>query len=88
MATSTTPRRGGKHPIYGIFVGGSDLDDNYRLTGTRHYKFTAQRRGPKVINSIEQALLSTIASKDADKFDGNLEKNQRQRQMRLTKVHS
>jgi len=75
MSTTTpTPRRGGKHPIYGIFIGGSDLDDSYRLTGTRHYKFTAQRRGPKVINSIEQALLNTIASKDADKFDGNLDK--------------
>jgi len=72
--SSTTPRRGGTHPIYGTFIGGSDLDDTYRLTGTRHYKFTAQRRGAKVINSIEQALLTTIASKDADKFDGNLDK--------------
>ena len=74
MTTTDPPRRGGNHPIYGIFVGGSELNDRYELTGSRHYKFTGQRRGAKVINSIEQALLSTIASKDADKFNGNLER--------------
>ena len=64
MTTADPPRRGGNHPIYGIFVGGSEINDRYELTGSRHYKFTGQRRGAKVINSIEQALLSTIASKD------------------------
>ena len=73
MAT-VPPRRGGEHPIYGIFLGGGELNDLYELSGAHHYRFIGQRRGAKVINSIEQALLSTIASKDADKFNGNLEK--------------
>ena len=76
MTTTNPPRRGGIHPIYGIFLGGSKLDDTYRLTGTRHNRFTGQRRGPKVINSIEQALLKTIDSTDACKFNGNLEKTE------------
>ena len=67
------PRRGGDHSTYGIFLGGSDLNDEYKLLGTRHYKYTGQRRGPKVVNSIEQALHSLAESKDADKFNGQLE---------------
>ena len=47
----------------------------YQLMGTRHYRFTVQRRGAKVINSIEQALLTSIASTDSIKFNENLEKN-------------
>ena len=73
MAQPTPPKRGGIHPTYGIFIGGGELDDEYKLTGTRHYKYTAQRRGAKVINSIEQALLKAIDSKDTDKFNGKLE---------------
>ena len=70
------PRRGGNHPTYGVFLGGAPLDNNYRLTGTRHYRFTSQRRGAKVINSIEQVLLSAINSKETEKFNGNLEKSE------------
>ena len=72
--STTPPRRGGVHPIYGIFLGGGELDDEYKLTGSCHYKFTGQRRGAKVVNSIEQSLLTAIESTDADKFNGNLEK--------------
>ena len=67
------PKRGGIHPTYGVYIGGSELDENYRLAGTRHYKYTSQRRSAKVINSIEQALLNAIDSKDNLKFKGNLE---------------
>ena len=70
------PKRGGEHPIYGIFIGGSELDNTYNVTGTRHYRLTGQRRGPKVVNSIEQALLKTIDSNEACKFNGNLEKTE------------
>ena len=69
------PRRGGNHPTYGVFLGGAPLDDNYCLTGAQHYRFTAQHRGVKVINSIEQSLLSAISSKDFEKFNGNLERS-------------
>ena len=73
MAQLTEPRRGGIHPTYGIYIGGGELDDEYKLTGTRHYKYTSQRRSAKVINSIEQALLKAIESKEIDKFNGKLE---------------
>ena len=73
MALQQPPRRGGVHPIYGVFIGGGELDNTYNLAGTRHYKYTAQRRSAKVVNSIEQALLKAIDAKDIDKFNGNLE---------------
>ena len=66
-----SPRRGGEHPTYGIFIGGSFLDNEYKLTGTRHYQFTSQRRSANVVNSIEQALLTTIESKSAPKLKAN-----------------
>ena len=81
------PRRGGEHPTYGIFIGGSDLDDQYKLTGTRHYKYTSQRRGAKVVNSIEQALLSTIASNSSPKFNGNLERTPSTQDTELDKLN-
>ena len=67
------PRRGGVHPTYGVFVGGSELDEKYCLTGTRNYQFTTQRRSAKVVNSIKQALLKAIEAKDINKFNGSLE---------------
>ena len=69
-----TPRRGGNHPTNGNFIGGSPLDNQYRLVGKRHYKYTAQRRSAKVVNSIEQALLTTIKSKQTPTFNVKLEK--------------
>ena len=68
------PKRGGEHPTYGIFIGGGFLDNQYKLMGNRHYQYTSQRRSAKVVNSIEHALLNTIKSKPAPKFNGNLEK--------------
>ena len=68
------PKQGGEHPTYGIFIGGGFLDNQYKLMGNRHYQYTSQRRSAKVVNSIEQALLNTIKSKTAPKFNGNLEK--------------
>ena len=68
-------RQGGEHSTYGIFIGGSFLDNQYKLTGARHYRFISQRRITKVVNSIEQALLPTIESKTAPKFNENLEKH-------------
>ena len=74
--TTDPPQREGEHPIYGIFIGGDELDDTYHLTGTRHYLFTGQRRGAKVINCIEQALVENNDSDDANKFNGSLKKSE------------
>ena len=49
------------------------MDDEYKLVGDIHYKYTSQRRSAKVINSIEQALLKAIDSTELCKFNGSLE---------------
>ena len=81
------PRRGGEHPIYGIFLEVGELNNQYQLIGTRYCKFTGQRRSAKVINSIEQALLSTIQSSDQSKFDGNLETTSASKGTELDKLN-
>lgn len=81
------PRRGGQHPTYGVFIGGAELDNRYKLIGTRHYKFTSQRRGAKVINSIEQALLSAIDSQTSSKVNGNLERTPSTQDTELAKLN-
>ena len=66
------PKRGGEHHTYGKYIGGSFLDNQYKLTGSRHYMYTSQHRSAKVVNSIEQALLTTIESKTAPNINRNL----------------
>ena len=73
MTVRPPPRRGGEHPTYGVFIGGSELHDEYKLVGTRHYQYTSQRRSAKVINSIKQALRKAIDLKEVSKFNGGLE---------------
>ena len=87
MTTRAPPRRGGEHPFYGLFIGGSELDNQYKLTGSRHYKFTSQLRSAKVINSIEQALLITIDSQTSPKFNGNLERTPSTQETELDKLN-
>ena len=67
------PIRGGSHHIYGIFLGGSPLDSNYKLTNHRLYKFSTQRRHVKSISSIERALFDARDNTTCIKFNGNLE---------------
>ena len=76
MTANPPRRRGDKHPIYRIFIGWGELDDTYHLTGSRHYRFTGQRCGAKVIYSIEQVLLNVIDSNNTSKFNSNLEKSE------------
>ena len=45
------PVRGGNHPMYGIYIGGSPLDVNYKATrqGRLSYRSQMQRRNVKNI---------------------------------------
>ena len=69
------PKRGGIHIVYGLYLGGSPLDDTYkpkkesRLT----YRFASQRQNPKNISTIESALVNARDSITNLKFDGRLE---------------
>ena len=69
------PLRGGIHSVYGLYLGGSPLDDNYQPTMNKRltYHFASQRRNPKTISSIEQALITARDSTTTLKFDGRLE---------------
>ena len=75
MAETTPPKRGGIHSIYGKFIGGSKLDDEYKLIeGTSSlYRFSTQRRHEKTITSIERALREARDTTTAIKFNGTLE---------------
>jgi hypothetical protein len=69
------PKRGGIHPIYGKFIGGAKLDDEYKLVQGNNslYRFSTQRRHEKTISSIERALRESRDSTTAIKFNGTLE---------------
>ena len=68
--------RGGIHSVYGLYLGGSPLNNNYQPTMSKRltYHFVAsQRRNPKTIPSIEQALITAHDSTTTLKFDRRLE---------------
>jgi len=39
MAISSTPKRGGSHVDYGIYLGREELDDNWNLIPGNHIKY-------------------------------------------------
>ena len=65
--------RGGKHPIHGIYLGGSSLKDDYSLKRLNSYKYTTQLRSSKQSTSSERALMDSRDSSSIIKFDGKLE---------------
>ena len=69
------PKRGGIDPIYGTYLGGASLDDEYKQTidNQMTYQFASQRRNVKTISSIEQQLMIARDSVTTLKFDGRLE---------------
>ena len=67
------PIRGGLHPIYGLFMGGSDLNDDYTLKTKLPYKFTTQLRNSKQSSSSEHMLMKRRSDATAITFKGNLE---------------
>ena len=75
MATSIVamPKRGGIHPIYGLFMGGSDLTNNYSLKSKTPYRLTTQLRNPKHSSSSERILISARQNASSITFKGNLD---------------
>ena len=67
------PKRGGIHRSYGLFLGGSALDDKYQLINARPYKYTTQLRNPKQLASIEKTLMTARNDASSIKFNGKLE---------------
>jgi hypothetical protein len=69
----TVPKRGGDHSTYGIFIGGSPLDKEYKPTRKLRYRSHMQRRNVKAVGHIESALIAARDSTTSLKFNGNLE---------------
>ena len=74
VPTATVPpKRGGIHPTYGVYLGGTALDNDYKLTSTITYRFASQRRHPKSTVSIEKSVMDARASTTTLKFNGKLD---------------
>lgn len=68
-----TPRRGGIHRLYGVYQGGSELNDQYQLPLRRTYNFTTQLRNAKQLSISENKLMEARNDSSAMKFNGKLE---------------
>ena len=69
----STPKRGGIHPIYGVYLGGSGLKDDYSLLKVNSYKFTSQLRNVKQAGISERTLMNSREDSSLRKFNGKLE---------------
>ena len=73
MTPKTDPISVGIHPIFGLFVGGSDINDEYDLKIKSPYKQTNQLYTPKQSSSSERALMNARFDPSKFKFHGKLE---------------
>ena len=68
-----TIKRGGNHPVLGNYLGGSDLNHEYKLVKKNSYKYTSQLRTVKQLSVNEGKLREERNSISTMKFDGKLE---------------
>ena len=73
MTTPVKQKRGGIHPIYGIYLGGAPLDLNYKLEINNSFHHVSQIRNVKQANTNESALISHMEDSTKIKFKGNME---------------
>ena len=71
--TTTTPRRGGNNTTFGTFVGGSVLNNEYKLTKTNNFKSSSQLRTSKTLSTLENTLNATLLDSSSLKFNGRLD---------------
>jgi hypothetical protein len=72
VANTPTPKRGGLHPIFGAFLGGSRMDETYHLV-TPKFHCVSQLRTVKQLQAIQTSLEQARDSTTSLKFHGNLE---------------
>ena len=73
MSSSLTVKRGGSHPIFGIYVGGSPITSKYKLSQPDGYNSTSQLRSEKSLNLVETALHTKRDDTTTLKFNGKLD---------------
>ena len=69
----TSIKRGGNHPVLSDYLGGSDLDNKYKLVKKNSYTYTLQLRTVKQLSANEAKLREEQNSISTMKFDGKLE---------------
>ena len=67
------PKRGGKHPLYGIYMGGCILDYLYQPVKSSAYKTTSQLRSIKATPVLESTLHSIRSASTSIQSNGSLE---------------
>ena len=67
------PKRGGKHPIFGLYVGGDVLTSEYKLAYQYTYSSTSQLQSEKGLQVEEISLHSQTNNTTSLKFNGKLE---------------
>jgi hypothetical protein len=72
LVMSSIPKRGGTHPIYGVFLGGGSVEAGLDMS-TARYRFLSQRRDEKSVGKVEHGLTDAREKTITLKFNGTLE---------------
>jgi hypothetical protein len=72
LVMSLIPKRGGTHPIYGVFLGGGSIGAGWDMDDAR-YRFSSQRRDEKSVGKVERGLTDARDKTTTLKFNGTLE---------------
>ena len=56
LATSSTPKRGGFHVEYGIYLVGVELDYNWNLVPVNPFQYATQSSNNKAFGTIDKNL--------------------------------
>ena len=73
MTVTIQMKRGAEHPVFGYYVGGCPINDNYQLSRPNPFKYTSQLQNVKQLLNNETKLINNHSSTSPMKFDGNLE---------------
>ena len=73
MTLQTSPFRRGICPIFGLFMGGSDINYKYALKIKYSYKLTTQLQTPKKYITSKIALIDVRSDLPKLKFHGKLD---------------
>jgi hypothetical protein len=71
LVMTLIPKRGGTHPIYGVFLGGGSVGAGWDMDDAR-YRFPSQRRDEKSVVKVESGLTDALDKTTTLKFNGTL----------------
>jgi hypothetical protein len=69
---SSILKRGGTHPIYGVFLGGGSVEAGWDMS-TARYRFSSQRHDEKSVGKVEGGLTDARDKTTTLNFNGTLE---------------